>query len=477
MKSLSIKQLIFLLLCVCWPGAAVAQSLDQAKKLYNDGHYEEAKPAFEKLVKQSPNNSSYNLWYGVCCYETDDWENAEKYLLIAGKRNAMEAYRYLTDIYSSSYRFDEAIEMLESYIESKTKKKEDVEAYKDELKYLEKLQRMKEKTEDVQIIDSVVVDKQQILSVYFLSEDCGTLETYGQFFTSLPSCQSTVYVNSKGDMAYYARPDNEGRYVLCTQSKLLDAWADEKQIFATDSADNNYPFLLGDGLTLYFASEGHGSVGGYDLFVTRYHTGNGVFLAPEQLGMPFNSPANDYLLVVDEAKGLGWFASDRNQPEGKVCIYLFIPDASRKRLPEDTDDELMRRRARLSSIRDSWVSGADYNALIALAHTQSAAGEKKIERDFEFIVNDGTTYYRWNDFRSSEAKSFYEKAIELKKQIRTLEESLDKARQSYSNGNAGVRNQLTRSILQYEVDLKRLLADANEWEKKARNTENVRLRN
>ena len=31
-----------------------AQSLDQAKKLYNEGEYAEAKPAFEKLVKQSP---------------------------------------------------------------------------------------------------------------------------------------------------------------------------------------------------------------------------------------------------------------------------------------------------------------------------------------------------------------------------------------------------------------------------------------
>jgi Flp pilus assembly protein TadD len=47
-----------------------AQSLDQAKKLYNEGNYAEAKPAFERLVQRVPSNSSYNHWYGVCCFET-----------------------------------------------------------------------------------------------------------------------------------------------------------------------------------------------------------------------------------------------------------------------------------------------------------------------------------------------------------------------------------------------------------------------
>ena len=58
-------------------GGLHAQSLAEAKKLYNEGKYAEAKPAFEKLVKQAPSNSSYNHWYGVCCYETGDLTGAE----------------------------------------------------------------------------------------------------------------------------------------------------------------------------------------------------------------------------------------------------------------------------------------------------------------------------------------------------------------------------------------------------------------
>lgn len=33
--------------------------------------------------------------------------------------------------------------------------------------------------------------------------------------------------------------------------------------------DEAYPFFLNDGVTLYFASNGEGSIGGYDIFITR----------------------------------------------------------------------------------------------------------------------------------------------------------------------------------------------------------------
>ncbi|MDR1556703.1 MAG: tetratricopeptide repeat protein, partial [Tannerellaceae bacterium] len=72
-----------------------AQSLEQAKRLYTAGKYAEAKPVFAKLVGQSPNNASYNHWYGVCCLETGDAETAEPYLKIAASRRVQEAYRYL----------------------------------------------------------------------------------------------------------------------------------------------------------------------------------------------------------------------------------------------------------------------------------------------------------------------------------------------------------------------------------------------
>ena len=114
---------------ILWAGIACgagAQTLDQAKKMYNEGRYEEAKPVFDRFLAQSPTNASYNLWYGVCCYETGDLEAAEHHLLMANQRKAPESYRYLADLYTRTYRFDEAADMLRGHMALMKKKRIDM---------------------------------------------------------------------------------------------------------------------------------------------------------------------------------------------------------------------------------------------------------------------------------------------------------------------------------------------------------------
>ncbi|MDR2915792.1 MAG: CDC27 family protein [Tannerella sp.] len=447
------------------------QSLDQAKILYNEDEYEEAKPVFEKLVKQSPNNSSYNQWYGVCCYETGDYENAEKYLLVANKRKVMESYRYLAMLYTDQYRFNEAIEMWDGYITMQKKKKDDTSESEKNMELARNLLRMQDKTEDVQIIDSVVINKNVFLEAYSLSEESGTLMSYDDFFKTEKNVLSTVYMNQKEDRVYYARLSENGSYTLYSQSKLLDAWGDEKVLIPDNTKDDNYPYILSDGITMYFASKGYESIGGYDIFITRYNTNTNSYLAPEQMGMPFNSPANDYMMVIDDTKGLGWFVTDRNQPEDNVCVYLFIPDPSRKRIEGIEDHEVIRRRAALVSIKDTWKDGADYTELIKLAHTDLTQKDVKKERDFEFVINDKITYYTLNDIKSHEAKDLYSEVLNINKQIESLNNKLNDIRSSYTNGNSSVREQLKPTILQAESQLYSLMEKARVQEKKARNAE------
>ena len=55
---------------------ASAQTLSEARKLYEEGKYAQAKPVFQRYVKQVPNNGNYNLWYGVCCLHTNNAQTA-----------------------------------------------------------------------------------------------------------------------------------------------------------------------------------------------------------------------------------------------------------------------------------------------------------------------------------------------------------------------------------------------------------------
>ena len=462
-----VSLLLFLLISIC----SYAQSLDQVRTMYIEGRYEEAKPGMERLVRQAPNNSSYNQWYGVCCYETKDYENAEKYLLIASKRNVMESYRYLAMLYTDLYRFSESVGMWEKYIELQRKQKNDPSESEKRLEQAINLNRMQEKTEDVQIIDSLIVSKSAFLEAYNLSEESGFLQPFNNFFNPDIPVSSIVFTNQKGSTIYYARPSENDVYTLFSQSKLLDSWGDEKPLFPNQTRDNNYPFVLSDGVTLYFASKGYESIGGYDIFITRYNTNTNSYLAPEQMGMPFNSPANDYMMVIDEAKGLGWFVSDRNQAEDTVCVYLFIHDPSRKRIDNITDNETLRRRASLASIHDTWKEGTDYASLIQLAHAYQTQKDLKNERDFVFFINDKITYFTLNDINSDEAKDLYEEVISLNAQIENLKIRLGDIRNSFTNAAASTREQLRPTILQAENQLYALMKQVAAQEKRARNAE------
>ena len=448
-----------------------SQSLDQARIMFDEGRYGEAKPVYERLVRQSPNNSAYNQSYGVCCYETKDYENAEKYLLIANRRNVQESNRYLAMLYTDLYRFSEAIGMWEKYIELQKRQRGDTSESEKQLTLVRNLNRMQENTEDVQIIDSTVIHKSVFLEVYSLSEESGMLVAYNDFFRSANPVSSIVHTNQKGSVIYYARPAENGAYAIFSQSKLLDAWGDEKPLLSNTGNDNNYPFVLSDGITMYFASKGYESIGGYDIFRTRYNSNTNSYLVPEQMGMPFNSPANDYMMVMDESKGLGWFVSDRNQPEDYVCVYLFIPEPVRKRIDNTENEAELRNRSALVSIRDTWKEGMDYSKLIALAHEDMTQKEAKREHDFDFFINDQVTYTTLNEIKSHEAKELYTEVLSINRQIETLRIRLNEIRNTYAEANPSIRTQLKATILQAENQLYSLMEKADVQEKKARNAE------
>lgn len=132
-----------------------------------------------------------------------------------------------------------------------------------------------------------------------------------------------------------------------------------------DDVDINWPFMLADGTTLYFAAKGEESIGGFDIFMTRYDETTKSFLKPENIGMPFNSAANDYLYIVDEYDGFGWFATDRNQPEGMVCIYSFLlNDVRENYIVDEYSPEQLRQLSEIHSISQTWSSlNARNNAL------------------------------------------------------------------------------------------------------------------
>lgn len=345
------------------------------------------------------------------------------------------------------------------------------------------LAQMEIATQKIIFIDSVVVKKDSFLSTFHISNDAGKLYKYNEFFKNKKAINATVYLNGLEDKCYYAATDTTGNYRLYTMDKLNNTWT--RPILLSSLNDEigfkslNYPFMMADGSTLYFSATGDQSIGGYDIFVTRYDYENGSFLKAENIGMPFNSTANDYMYVIDEINNLGWFATDRNQKEDNVCIYIFIPSESRKLYPADEySEEKIKSLAKLERIADTWGDGRERKgALERLKAIYQDQKEKSDKNCFVFIVNDKTTYRHLSDFKSKVNIDKFQDIQKMEEQLSNINKALEKARKFYITANKSEKNSLKSEILKNEHQQESLKQNIHNIYKEIRNSENSLLNN
>lgn len=465
----------FILLIVClFPALLSAQTLQQAKTFFVNKEYAKAKPVFLKYLKGSPGNGSYNYWYGACCYQTGDYQEAEKYLVKGAEKRVQDAYLYLGKLFFEEYRFDESAANYETYINLLRKAQKPFDEYEKQLSTAKLAARMLKGVEEVTFIDSMVVDKKDFLNAYKISEESGKIETYNQYFGTQGNNPGTVYQTQLGTKLYFG--DKKREFInLYSQNKQLNDWGKAGLLSGiATGANNNYPYLLSDGITLYYASEGEGSIGGYDIFVTRYNSDNDSYLTAENVGMPFNSPFNDYMYVIDEYNNLGWFASDRYQPQGKVCIYIFIPNASKQVFNyESTDPAVLRKAAAIRSFKDTWKNMAEVKAarqrLTLVNYDQP---DIQVQRDFDFVINDLTVYHTLDDFRSPQAKTLFRQWQQKAKDLEELNRTLDKQRNAYREANKQKKTSLAPGILDLEKRVEQMENDLHGQGINIRNEEN-----
>lgn len=83
----------------------------------------------------------------------------------------------------------------------------------------------------------------------------------------------------------------------------------------------SFPFVDANG-NLYFASDGHPGLGGFDLFVANVNP-NGTFQGPINLGPVINSPKDDFALIMNQQLKGGYFSSNRIGGVGNDDVYKF----------------------------------------------------------------------------------------------------------------------------------------------------------
>ena len=298
-------------------------------------------------------------------------------------------------------------------------------------------QDMLRATEKVVFIDSFRVARTEFFSYLQECMTDGSLASIDKFREFLPTNFTRVgqatYLNDFGDHLFLtASTESEGQpnCQVYAAWKSGDGWTDFEPLPCSQEElgmNKDYPFLMPDGTTLYFAAEGPESLGGYDLFITRYDTESKSFLKSENLGMPYNSPANDYLLILNEEYKIGLLASDRRQPQDSVAFFVFIPPTTKEYYDEELGVDTLVAIAQLSNLECTQTDlqqVADARQRYA-AFTAHQVDSKANYTPRRYVITSNIVYNSLQQFRNPEAAKLAAQADSMQDKIKTLSKTYD----------------------------------------------------
>ena len=435
-----IYSLILFLACAL---LAMAQTHSSADKLFQAGDYTAAQEQYGKLLRSYPREALYLYRYARCAQELGDFPTALQYFDKAGDRYMLK-YFYLGEIYLQQWHAEAAIEAYNKYLSSLTEPSEREPYVAQQIARAEKLQRYLRRVERLEIIDSVLVPLNSSLITHglSLSLEAGRLQ--------YDSLGGIGFTNQRGDHHLWSQRVDSSQ-VLLSSHRLLDTWTTPDTLPATINftACQISPYLLNDGVTLYFAAQDPNGLGGLDIYISRYNTATELYTAPENLGFPYNSPANEYMLILDENQGVGYLATDRFAPQGYVHIYSWAIPEQRQYCRGMDPDTL----AAYAQLRAFYKAERLDNA----PSEPSVPSEPSATHDaISFVINDSVIYTSVDDFLSPGARRLFIEWEQLQERLTKEQNQLEELRIQYMQADEPTQGTLASQILKLERELEQL---------------------
>ncbi len=438
------RLIILITVITSWFTITAQSTLEEAKQLVESGDLETAIPMLEELAAASPKKGDINLLLGTALYYAGDHTGAKQQWEAALSK---KVNLKLAELALMQYRTDDAEEFVETYRNGlkRGRKVLGPDESGDIDDRISRVSAMLDRVEKLVIIDSINVDSEIFFRQYGLAKSTGRFMLPSEAFNGTHQAAEPTVVFETGDgrERIWAVQNADNNFELVSAGPLSGGKWDEPSTLGShlnEGGDANYPFLMSDGMTLYFANDGENSIGGLDIFITR-RDGDG-FLQPTNIGLPYNSPYNDYLLAIDEEKGIGWWATDRNRIPDMVTVYVFIPSDMRVNYPVDSEN--LADRVLITSSRDTWEDGKDYSGLIALARKGSASdnGDLQATPQFALSVPGRGTLTSLQDFRNTRARGLAKQWLDLRSQLDRKKTELAALRERYRKGDQSVSGKI-----------------------------------
>ncbi|REJ99911.1 MAG: hypothetical protein DWQ39_13410 [Bacteroidetes bacterium] len=147
--------------------------------------------------------------------------------------------------------------------------------------------------------------------------------------------ESSASISPDGKMLIVSsnRKDGNGGFDLYHYLKNdADQWEGPQNLGTTINTklDEVAPFISADGRTLYFASQGHNSMGGYDIFRSKWNNQSKEWSVPENLGYPINTADDESSFSITGTGKTAYMSRYRNDGLGERDIWqLKLKDSER----------------------------------------------------------------------------------------------------------------------------------------------------
>ncbi len=442
------------------------------------GDFGNAQMVYAHLLKKYPSDPGYNFYMGICLVNNRyDIPQAVKNLNFAKlKKVSRNVYFYLGRAHQLSFRFDEAIANFEIFLKSAPANDDKIEETKLYLEQCKDSRKMASKIFELTVIDKSSTTKNTLLEKYRPVKDVGKLRRNGEFFDSGVNPDNVMFETERGDVVYFAMTTNaKNNLSIFKMEKWLDGWGDSKILGKPVNSDYNdaFPFMATDGSTFYFSSDRPGGFGGYDMYKAYFDNETQSFLEPINLGVPFNSPDDDFLFVSDEFNQVAWFASNRETRGDTLMVYTIKWDGSEVRNMADNANQVTES-AKLM-IADSSGAKKDGKNVRDTFATEKANKDKGLIR---FEINDTIAYSKFDDFVSVEALRFFKEGYNKEQHMDSLSVLMKYKRSKYSNINDEIqRNKIVNEILTLENQVYSLEDEIQEKYLYARSREMEEIQN
>jgi tetratricopeptide (TPR) repeat protein len=140
------------------------------------------------------------------------------------------------------------------------------------------------------------------------------------------SIEAAASISDDGQTLFFSsnRPGGSGEFDLYMSRKLPDGKFGKAQNLGNKintKMNENFPTLSTNGKTLYFCSEGHAGMGGYDIFVSIWDNELNTWTSPENIGYPINTPFDNKEISITGDNDYGYISANDKSSFGDLDIY------------------------------------------------------------------------------------------------------------------------------------------------------------